>query len=282
LRRPTPTGIAAERVDLSIGGGAMHATRQLLFGGREYEVCGRAEDPYFTGISPDDESHAFLRWVCTNSLKQDAVILDVGANIGITAIMFAATAPNGRVCCFEPSPSVYPCLLETIARNGLENCRAMPVALAAAAGAGSFFDNPTSASASHLFSQRQTLGDKSHIVDISTVDAFLAAEKIDRLDLIKIDVEGFEPEVLAGAGIALSTLQPSVFLEFNSFTLIAYGDRNPRRFLEELIDTFPYVYRFEQNAVHQISTSHDVLDFIHDNLVRHGCVDDLFCSVEAV
>jgi hypothetical protein len=69
-----------------------------------------------------------------------------------------------------------------------------------------------------------------------------------------------------------------VFLEFNSFTLIAYGDKNPRRFLEELLARFPYVYCFRGARPARIGDGVALLAFLHQNLVEHGCVDDLFCS----
>lgn len=256
-------------------------SRTLEVAGRPFVLWGRAGDPYFETVTLDG-SNDFLAWVCANRLARDAVVFDVGANVGVTAILFAAYAPEGQVRCFEPSPSIYPCLLRTLEANQLDACRPSAIALGAAPGRLSFFDNPTSASASHLVAEQQTLGAASNEVTVSTVDHVLVAEGLDRLDLIKIDVEGFESEVLAGAQATLAVLKPRVFVEFNSFTLIAYGNRNPRQFLEELLARFPYVYRFEAGAPRQISGAADVLEFIHDNLVKRGCVDDLLCCFEAL
>lgn len=156
------------------------------------------------------------------------------------------------------------------------------MALGAAPERVAFFDNPTSASASHLVAPNRTLGATSGDVQVSTVDRVLAEQGLARLDLIKIDVEGFEAEVLMGAERTLATLKPLVYLEFNSFTLIAYGDRNPRHFLEDLLGRFPFVYRFEAGAPRRIQGAADVLEFIHDNLVKRGCVDDLLCCFDAL
>ena len=113
-----------------------------------------------------------------------------------------------------------------------------------------------------------------------TLDAFVDEHDLQRIDLIKIDVEGFEPEVLAGARRTLERFHPSVLLEFNSFTLIAYGNHNPRTLLETLLDTFPHVYRFQAGKMIEIRDDASRLAFLHDNLVKHGCVDDLYCSYE--
>jgi FkbM family methyltransferase len=259
-----------------------YVTRKLQLAGREFEICGEAGDPYFENIALNDGTNAFLTWICANTLEQAACILDVGANVGVTALLFAVTAPEGSTYCFEPSPSAFPCLVRTLELNNVGTCRAFQLALGASPGRLSFFDNPTSAAASHLFHQDRTLGSSSHVVEVSTIDAFVEKEDITRIDLIKIDVEGFESDVLAGATRVLRTLGANVFLEFNSFTLIAYGDKNPRRFMEELLATFPFVYRFEAGIPRRVVTSADVLEFIHDNLIRKGCVDDLFCSSRAL
>lgn len=257
----------------------MQTSRTLQLAGRSFEVCGKAGDPYFENVTLES-SNDFLAWFCANRLAKDAVVFDVGANVGVTAIIFATAAPAGDIWCFEPSPAIYPCLEQTLARNGLSRCHALPLALGAAPGRLGFYDNPTSASASHLVGENQTLGPASDSVEVSTIDAVAQAHGLARLDLIKIDVEGFETEVLKGAQQTLAALRPSVYLEFNSFTLIAYGNRNPRQFLEELMAGFPFVYRFEAGAPRRISSAVDVLEFIHDNLVKHGCVDDLICCFE--
>jgi hypothetical protein len=123
-----------------------------------------------------------------------------------------------------------------------------------------------------------SLGGSNTRVTVKTVDDVVSEQKLTRLDFIKIDVEGFELDVLEGARNTINQLQPDVFLEFNAFTLIAYGNQNPRHVLERLKRTFPYVYRFEGGVPHAITDEFSVLAFVHDNLIKRGCVDDLFCT----
>jgi hypothetical protein len=59
---------------------------------------------------------------------------------------------------------------------------------------------------------------------------------------------------------------------------MAYGGQNPRHFLERLKRTFPHVSRFEGRAPQEITDEGSVLTFLHDNLIKRGCVDDLLCS----
>ena len=112
------------------------------------------------------------------------------------------------------------------------------------------------------------------------MDEIVSRFSLDRLDLIKIDVEGFEMDVLEGARDTLERLRPNVFLEFNSFTLIAYGNHNPRSVLERLLSLFSAIYRFEDEVEHRVREGEGVHGFMHDNLIKHGCVDDLYCTFE--
>ena len=64
----------------------------------------------------------------------------------------------------------------------------------------------------------------------------------------------------------------------NSFTLIAYRNLNPRAFVESMIVLFPFTYWFDQGSPKRLQSGEDLLAFIHDHLIKRGCVDDLFCA----
>jgi FkbM family methyltransferase len=254
------------------------ATKIVHLGGRFFTICGRVGDRYFDNIDragPHD--NAFFIRVIQRCLVPGATVIDAGANIGVTSMMLAAIMRDGVVYSLEPSPSAYPLLVETIAANRAAFVHPRQLALSDHVGCLQFFDNPVSASASHL-AGGGALGGESATVEATTLDAFVASQGIKRVDFIKIDVEGFETEVLSGAREIMRRDRPGVFLEFNSFALIAFGNRNPRTFLEELLAQFPYVYRSEVGAHRQVAGPDAVLDFLHRNLVQNGCVDDLYCS----
>ena len=255
----------------------MEETKQIAALGQSLTIAGRPGDPYFDHFNLGDHTNDFLLYVAKSFIRPDAVVFDVGANIGVTSAIFSLAAPQGRTFAFEPSPSIYPYLLKTIEANRMGRCLPRQLALGARPGQLQFFDNPTSASASHLVIENTTLGGATTSVKVSTIDDVVANDGVKRLDLVKIDVEGLELDVLAGAKKTLSALEPDVFLEFNSFTLIAFGNQNPRFVLEQLLSIFPYVYRFEAGQAHEIRDARSILAFIHDNLVKRGCIDDLFC-----
>ena len=250
--------------------------RVVDYGGEPIKVSGRPGDPYFDNLSLSHGTNDLLVKVA-RELPQDAVIADIGANIGLTSVIFSRSSPAGSVYCFEPSPRTLDHLNATLLSNDASNCQVYPLALSNRVGMMSFLDNMTSASASHLTGTSQTLGGANCEVETTTLDLFIEQHGISRLDLMKIDVEGFEMEVLEGAVRTIERLRPALLIEFNSFTLIAYGDKNPRSVLKYLLDTFPHVYRLEGGKFIEIRDEPSQLVFIHANLIKNRCVDDLFC-----
>jgi len=256
--------------------------KPMTIDSRSLFVFGRAGDPYFDHLEIGDHTNDFLRYVGKHHLREDATIFDVGANIGVTAAILDAAAPRGRLYCFEPAPQNYPHLVATIEANGLVSCHPHQIALGASSGTVEFLANTQSGSASHLALDGRSLGGSNMRVRVMTTDEFARELRLARLDFMKIDVEGFELDVLEGARHTLATLRPKVFLEFNAFTLMAYGNRNPRHVLEHLKGSFTHVYRFEAGQPREITNEASVHEFIHDNLIKRGCVDDLLCTFEAI
>ncbi|MCE2919962.1 MAG: FkbM family methyltransferase [Acetobacteraceae bacterium] len=252
--------------------------KSTVLGETLFRIHGRAGDPYFDNVSTWAQSNEFLIHAVGRYIQPGSVIFDIGANIGLTTCMFSKVASQTRVFSFEPSPEAFGYLTQTIAENALENVAAHQFAFGAQSGSISFTVNAFSGAASHLAPAGKSLGQGNTLVEVQDLNSFIEREKISRLDFIKIDVEGFELDVLEGGVEALKRLRPIVFLEFNSFTLIAYGNRNPRALLEYLIDNFPFVYRFETGRLLPIRSEAEQLSFIHDNLIHRCCVDDLICS----
>jgi FkbM family methyltransferase len=252
--------------------------KEIRVNGRSLTIHGRHGDPYFDHFDLGHKTNDFLLYAADRYVKADDTVLDIGANIGITTCVLSLAAHQGRVFSFEPDPDTFALLENTIAVNGLTNATPHQIALGATSGSLAFLTDATTASASHLAPADTSLAVGNIQVAVYEMDRFVEREELTRIDFIKIDVEGFELDVLQGGAATIARLRPKVFLEFNSFTLIAYGNRNPRALLEYLIDKFPFVYRFETGRLLAIRSEAEQLSFIHDNLVHRGCVDDLICS----
>lgn len=138
-----------------------------------------------------------------------SVVVDVGANIGNHAVYFAKII-GARVHAFEPNPAAYVLLRKNLVENGVEGrVRALACALGARAGRGRVIpgdaDNLGSARVEASLSSD---GD----TEIVTLDECLRDEP-GPVDVLKIDVEGMETDVLAGAHETLSRWHPHLFAE---------------------------------------------------------------------
>ncbi|KRB32104.1 MULTISPECIES: FkbM family methyltransferase [Mesorhizobium] len=249
--------------------------RYIKFGEKDVTLCGKKGDIYFDNAVPD-EPFTFAMTALPNA----AVVFDIGSNIGMTAVV-AAKQGAAKVYAFEPDPNVFSFLLDTVKANAAL-VDAHNIALGSKEGTLSFFSNPDSASASHLVTENTLGHSPTHRVRMSTFDAFVTSHQIHRIDFIKIDVEGFEIDVLWGARETIPRLKPSLLIEFNAFTMVGFRDINPRDLLRLLLETFPYVYRFKDGKPQLIDGDDAALGFIHDNLVSAGCVDDLYCTFQPV
>jgi FkbM family methyltransferase len=136
------------------------------------------------------------------------VAMDVGANVGYHALPLARHVGDaGLVLAVEPSERAMRRLRRNAELNGLENVRFLRVALGDA--------DVESATLPIRSSYRLDGQDRPVLerVRVRTLDSLVADEGIARLDLLKVDVDGFEARVFAGARRALARFRPSVLFE---------------------------------------------------------------------
>lgn len=251
-------------------------TRTITLGGKEVVICGSPSDDYFKQLRGPVFESSFMGRVVRERLTHDAVIFDVGANIGVTTALLAHHAKDGQVISFEPSPVAFKYLEGTVAANQFANVKAVNVAIGAATGKMPFSDDPNSATASHL-NANGALSEASHTVMVERLDDVASLYAPNKLDFIKIDVEGYEKGVIEGGLQTIKARRPLVFLEFNTFTLLAYGDENPRAFLEYLQTIFSDIQYMLNGEKKHANTKAETLHFIHANLIDHRAVSDLLC-----
>jgi FkbM family methyltransferase len=151
-------------------------------------------------------------------LKPRMKVVDAGANIGLYSLLAAkCVGDGGHIWSFEPSQATYRLLLNNLSLNGVTTVAAHRVALSdfegeltlrSERGFGDLYR--------HLdYTGKTSAGDVVETVGVSTLDDFAAAQKIDQIDFLKIDVEGGEYCLLKGAQRLLSQ-SPSVIVMFES------------------------------------------------------------------
>lgn len=138
------------------------------------------------------------------------VVLEAGANIGSHTVALSRLAgPTGRVHAFEPQAQVHQLLCANLVANGCQNAWTYQCAVGAQDGSVEMadvnFDAPNNFGAVSLHLQ----GFPTRPVPIRTIDTL----GLSRLDFLKADIEGFEPQMLAGAVETLQRCRPIVFIE---------------------------------------------------------------------
>ena len=109
----------------------------------------------------------------------------------------------------------------------------------------------------------------------------MADQGIDRVDLVKIDVEGAELSVLAGAEKTLATYRPVTVLEFNTFAFTIHQSLLPQVALARILQLFPHVFVMGRadGELSRVATPAEIYDFLYDNGI-HGPVDNVLCTFD--
>ncbi len=152
------------------------------------------------------------------------VLWDVGANIGAVALPLCRRLPHLRVEAFEPSPMVFEKLLRHRQDNPGLDLGVHQVALADHDGTTAFFASSEvgNGGLGSLAKAHNTVSTPVE-VRVARGDALISAGEIEAPDLIKIDVEGFEPECLDGLAETLRKKRPVLCVESSSYRLSARG-----------------------------------------------------------
>jgi FkbM family methyltransferase len=179
-------------------------------------------------------------------------VLDIGANIGYTAIEFArAVDRNCRVYAFEPASENFASLEAAVAAAGLQQT-VIPVraAVGDAVGEADLALNEYHPGDHRVQTGRPSLADRlpSERVPLTTVDAAADRWGIDRVAFIKIDVQGYELRVCRGmTSVLAANPGVAVALEYDPGALRAAGD-DPNALLSFFADLQYIAYRLERRG----------------------------------
>lgn len=144
-------------------------------------------------------------------------VIDIGAHIGyFSTHMARLVGSTGQVCCFEPDNRAAALLQRSLAANRMSWVKVFPLAISSEKGDIDFHLSPqlgwsTAVGGSHLTglqTVKSPTDSLDHLLESGAISGKVA--------LMKIDVEGFEMEVLRGASSVLKSLRPVIIMEVNN------------------------------------------------------------------
>ena len=193
--------LANPKEEIKLKGFVMHLnTQDGYISGQIYRegMCEPDVSPYFE-----------------HSLASADTVFDVGANIGWYTLLAASLLRGrGKVFSFEPEPHNFDILSRSVLDNNFSNVQLNNVAVSDTEGTADLHISPQAANPG-LHSLVYDFGTRSIKVPTITLDRYAQKQEIDRIDIVKIDVEGWEPEVLKGGmGLLENNKISEIFLEW--------------------------------------------------------------------
>lgn len=158
--------------------------------------------------------------------KDKKLIIDIGVNIGATLLNFAKICPGGSVIGFEPDAKNLLKAEKNLRLNAFENVKIIRKGLGAEAAKVKLFKvNQANQGMNRILNEADLEGDfEFEEIEIVRFDDFAKENSFERIDLIKIDVEGYEMKVLQGAEESLTKYSPVLFIELDDDNLKAQND----------------------------------------------------------
>ena len=144
--------------------------------------------------------------VIEKCIEEGDVFIDVGASIGLMSVFASKLKKNGKVLSFEPQSERYKILLQNIELNNSNNIIAFNNGLGESKNKEKLFTDVFSPSIVDFSNDNK----KFEEIEILVLDDVLKSQRIENVSFIKIDVEGFEIDVLKGSKNILSSKNPPI------------------------------------------------------------------------
>lgn len=191
--RPSEMSVTANGLELFVDPADEVLAQHLL--------QGRAWEPFETVLFEE-------------TIRPGMTVVDVGANVGYhTLAAGRLVGAAGRVIAFEPEPRNFDLLRRNVERNGLaQRATLIQAAVGECTGTSLLYRDAINFGA-HSISQCNVVGGDSISVPCVSLRDALRAEDLIRLDVLKIDVQGAEGMVIAGAGDLLDRGHIRIFME---------------------------------------------------------------------
>jgi FkbM family methyltransferase len=181
----------------------------------------------------------------TVTIKPGDTVLDLGGNVGTSALLFSKlVGDSGRVFSFEPVS--HDVLARNLRENRVQNTEAVPLGVADRSGDAVFKITGIGIDARLAPANGAFAGDDKPL-PLTTLDEFSIERGLDRVDFIKMDIEGAEELALRGGKDVLRRFRPK--LSIASYHTDPVGDKQHRKLVRLLKDLG---YRIKEVGEHRI------------------------------
>ncbi len=158
-------------------------------------------------------------------IKEGDIVFDIGANIGYYTLQAAARIGNhGRVYAFEPVSITYSKLIANLKINIFENVTTENLAVSNKKGEIELFIADENSTGSSSVAMHVSYSGVKERVSTISLDQYVQDNKIIKVDVIKIDVEGCEPMVIDGTVETMNEHKPLILIEVLDERLNALGN----------------------------------------------------------
>lgn len=215
----------------------VHGVR-LTFPGHDITIAPGLLGGFYEQLEVD----AFVRLAAHSS-----TIVDVGGNLGLYACLGGKALPvHGTLVAFEPVPDN----LGFLRRNVAQNPSAGRVIVQASAVGDTEGEVTIHLSKSNIGTHSVSVANvgptqRQVTVPITSLDRYLSANGIGPVDLLKIDVEGYDGAVLRGAADTIKQATPTLFVEYGPAQLRNCGF-DPDDFLDIIFDLYGHVLLIDE------------------------------------
>jgi len=209
--------------------------------------------------------------IIKHCLREGDVFIDIGSNIGLMSILASlSVSTTGRVYAFEPEAETFSILEHNIALNRISNIQAHHLAIGANEGMATIYGSDLNRGSASLIKSpdSHTHGES---IPIQTLDTFVSKNNLTHIRMLKIDVEGWELDVLSGAKRLLAyPTAPIVCVEYSNLHPIHNG---------LLIDIYHFLVKINHYKIYKLKSSKENKSTLTEikcpqELPSH---DNLFC-----
>ncbi|MDD2723475.1 MAG: FkbM family methyltransferase [Methylovulum sp.] len=180
-------------------------------------------------------------------VEEVSTVFDIGANFGFFSLMAGTSNHKGSIHIFEANPDLIHIIIKNVSVNGLTN-RSKVNHFAVTNKSNekvtiNIFKDLWGSATLHDVNDKSLI-DNSYEVESITIDDYCKKQLIQNIDIIKLDIEGFEDKAYEGMReIIAASDNLKMFIEF---TFYAYAE--PEKFLEKIFEDFDFVYAINENT----------------------------------